>query len=236
LARDRDRRAQAARLESLPELREALEPAPLRRLLERPVASPSVGAAAVRASLPQDTLLLDYMLHRGGLSAFAATRETIRLARDLLRERELLGLCNEALFELRRAALEAPATRAADAAVSRALAEVASVVLWPLLPATGVPRTLAVVPVGPLARMPWSALPLPDGRLLCEAAQVTVVPGLRLGLASRAAGGVQGPGLIVNSSLGELENVAAETDAVARAMGATTVIAGDDATADRFLA
>ncbi len=236
LARDLDRSTRSGALQSPPAQRPAPASPGLRRLLRRPVAPDSIRAAALRARLPADALLLDYSLHRGTLSAFVATRERLRLASGLVREGELFALCHDALFELRRAALEPPSSRSLQPALTQALAGLASVVLWPVIGAAGVPRTLAVLPVGPLARLPWAALPLPDGRLLGEASRLVVVPGLRLALAARAPRPPRGSGLIVASSLGELENVAPEAGAVGRALPGAVRLADAEATAERFLA
>jgi CHAT domain-containing protein len=125
--------------------------------------------------------------------------------------------------------------RTADPALEEQFAELASLALWPLLRGT-VPRAIAIAPAGPLARVPWAALPLPDGRALCEACETVVVPGLRLGLSRRARVDVpRGAPLVVAVDAGELEAVGTETAALVRAFPRALVLAGAEATAARVL-
>src|SRR5204862_240812 len=123
--------------------------------------------------------------------------------------------------------------------------ELAALTLWPALAAVrrdGWPTSLAIVPVGPLARLPWAALPLPDGRSLCEAMEITVVPGLRLSMLATAAergptAGTDesGPPIVVAADAGELESVGREARAVTARFPNARLLAGIDATAEQFL-
>src|SRR5262245_37518041 len=79
-------------------------------------------------------------------------------------------------------------------------------------------------------------MPLPDGRLLCEAGESIVVPGLRLGLARSTPAAKRSAPLIVAVDAGELPAVASEAQAVAAAFPGATLLAGADASAERFLA
>ena len=89
-----------------------------------------------------------------------------------------------------------------------------------------------------LTRIPWAALPLPDGRRLCEAARVVLVPGVRLGVSSRAraTGPVRARPLVVAADAGRLEHVAAEVHDIARIFPGAEVLEGSAATVARFLA
>jgi hypothetical protein len=140
----------------------------------------------------------------------------------------------QVLFALRSAAYATAAERAADPALMRQLEEIASQVLWPLL--RGTPSAFVFAPTGALARLPWAALPLPDGRLLCEASEVVVVPGLRLGLAAPQRQAATAAPLVVAVDAGELEAVRLETDAVLAAFPHALLLTGAEATAERFLA
>ena len=231
LARDRNRSCS----EVLEEPVAPATPAPLRRLLERPWAPVKIRARELCAGLSADTLLIDFSLHRGSLSGFAVSRGGPRLVRGLVREAELLRIGHEVLFELRRAALQDSSARVLRPMLSRALSELASLALWPFLGRGDLPRTLAIVPVGPLARLPWAALPLPDGRSLGEATRIVVVPGLRVGLAHRTPARPSGAPLVVASPHGELENVVPEAEAVCRALPGAALLSGADATASEFL-
>jgi CHAT domain-containing protein len=154
----------------------------------------------------------------------------------LAAEPEVRRLVHDVLFELRRAALGPDAARAATPEPTEALAELASLVLWPLLARAGrLPQVLSIVPAGLLGRVPWAALPLPDGRPLCSATQVVLVPGLRLGFPRRAPRPARGAPLVVGVADGGLARVAAELDAVAAALPGADVLAGPEATAERFL-
>jgi CHAT domain-containing protein len=155
----------------------------------------------------------------------------------LLAERELSRLSHDLLFELRRAALEPREHRVPSASLRASLEEMASLVLWPLLDAEAeAPQTIAIVPSGPLARLPWAALPLRDGRPLCAVSALTLVPGLRLawGSDTRAISG--GPPLVVAAPAEDLESVLLEAEAVRDALPGAVLLAGRDATAERFLA
>jgi CHAT domain-containing protein len=79
-------------------------------------------------------------------------------------------------------------------------------------------------------------MPLPDGRLLCQAGEAVVVPGLRLGLLRTRRQRAHTAPLVVAVDAGELDAVAGETAAVLAAFPNATVLAGADATAERFLA
>jgi hypothetical protein len=178
---------------------------------------------------------VDYVLHDGVLSALLVRREGVEAALRIASERELRSLTHRLLFALRSAAWRPAAERGEDPALSAVLEELASRVLWPALGRAGLPARLAVVPAGPLARLPWAALPLPDGRALCEAIPATVVPGLRLtSAASRRAAG--GPPLVVAVDSGDLEGVGAETEAVRAAFPGARLLRGAEATAERFQA
>src|SRR5439155_27056157 len=167
-------------------------PNALRRVLEGLPPRP-IRAAALRRSLAEGQLLIDYFLHQGVLGAIAVTRHELAGRAELVREPRLVEFVHSLLFELRGAAFAPARERPDGGALRERLAELAALILWPVLAdarAFGQTRSLAIVPAGPLARIPWAALPLPDGRLVCESMDLVVVPGLRLAMAkaSRPAG------------------------------------------------
>src|SRR5439155_17213295 len=231
---------------------------PLGRAL-RTLPPRALSAEALRRTLPADTLLLDYLVFDGALHLIAVRREGLAGHLRLISEPRLAGLVHALLFDLRSDAflpLAERAGRGGPPALADALAELAAAVLWPAL-AGATPRALAVVPVGPLARLPWAALPLPDGTPLCAATDLTVVPGLRLALAAGAPTGppagapaVGGSGsgsgpqarrgaappLVVASDAGELENVGPEARAVLQAFPDAHLLAGEEATTGRLAA
>ena len=200
----------------------------------------SVRARALRRALPAGAVVLDYLLHEGALHVIVVQRDRLSCRERLISSGRLARLAHALLFDLRGAAFDRATAREIPASLRDALAEVAAAVLWPALAGDTVPRSLAVVPVGPLAHLPWAALPLPDGRPLCEALDLTLVPGLRLGLArpqpdGRAGGATRGRPLVVASDAGELESVEPETRAVLEAFPDAILLAGADATAGRLL-
>ncbi len=232
-ARERARRAG----ETIATDRTEAEPPALKRALAaRPPRA--IRAAALQRSLPTDALLLDYLVHDGQVGALAVTRDAIAGVASLVAEAPLAQRVHALLFALRGAAFVPPGQRGADPALADALAELAALAVWPLLRGRTV-RSLAIAPAGPLGRLPWAALPLPDGRLLCEAGELTVVPGLRLGLAARDSlasdSASRGAPLVVAADAGELEAVRPETEALLAAFPNARVLAGADATADAFL-
>ena len=231
LARDRDRASRGALPVAMPA--GPREPLRLRRLLERADAAHTVRARELAERLPAEARLLDFFEHRGEIGAFRAGSRELRVHPRLAGRWQIERLAHEVLFELRRAAIERPS---GAAALDQALTELASLVLWPLLDARALPRTLAVVPVAPLTRLPWAALPLPDGRRLGEATRIVVVPGLRLGLsrAKRRAG--RAGGLVVASAADGLDQVATEAEAVRADLAPATLIEGSGASAAEFLA
>jgi len=231
MGRDRER---TTRSSAAPHAAERA-PVALRRALAA-VPPLTVTADALRSRLPQGTLLLDYALHRGTLGVFVVRSDRLDAVRGLATERRLRQLEHALLFGLRSAALCPTEGRSNDLALAETLSEIASLVLWPALArAGGIPRALALVPVGPLSRVPWAALPLPDGRALCEATVLTLVPGLRLGLARDSAPRAHGAPLIVASDDGELERVGEETAAVQAAFPDAVRLEGATADAARFL-
>ena len=232
LARDRDRSSRGSLPAEAPVA--ARQPARLRRLLDRADTAHPVGARQLDERLPEGVRLLDYFEHRGTVGAFRADRRDLRVNPRLASRAHLERLVHEVLFELRRAAIERPSQDAGS--LTDALTELASLILWPALPARELPRTLAVVPVAPLTRLPWAALPLPDGRRLGEATRIVVVPGLRLGLSrSKRERGTAG-GLVVASAAAGLERVGPEAESVRNDLAPATLLEGSDATAARFLA
>jgi len=207
-------------------------------------------AAALRRALPPAVRLLDYMIHDGQLHLIVVDGERLTGHARLISERRLSHLVHTLLFDLRSAAYQPAEARFVPPALGRTLAELAAAALWPALGGGPLPQALALVPVGPLARLPWAALPLPDGRPLCEAVDLVVVPGLRLGLSRArpaAADGLEGRApaarwcgegrpLVVAADAGDLESVEPETRAVLEAFGDARLLSGAEATAERLLA
>ena len=240
MAGERGRAIRAGAAAAAPAAPASPVPGALARSLEaRPPAA--IRAAALRRALPADHLLLDYLIHADTLQLIAARREGFTGRTRLLSTARLSRLVHALLFDLRGAAFRPAAERGVTASLRDALTELAAGVLWPALAGAPLPRALAVMPVGPLTRVPWAALPLPDGRLVCEAMDLTVLPGLRLGLArprraprdlARAGGD---PPLVVASDAGELENVGPETRAVLQAFPEARLLSGPEATAGRLL-
>lgn len=193
-----------------------------------------IRAIEVARSLPPDATLFDWFTHDGTLGAITVRRDGLSARARLVGEERLGSLVGTVLFSLRSAAFMPAGLRAADPVLQSQMEEIASLVLWPLLRTT--PSAFALAPTGPLARLPWAAMPLPDGRLLCQAGEAVVVPGLRLGLVRASRNRPPAAPLIVAVDTGELEAVAGETAAVLAAFPGAKVLAGPDATAERFLA
>jgi len=234
-ARDRERNSRAAAPADFVAAPLRIEPG-LRRTLEHPRAA-RVSVAAIRRRMPAGSLLVDYFMHDGVLDAFRVTPAAVDARRGLVTAERLGGLVEAALFSLRSAAWREPGDERVDPALDEVLAGIAAAVLWPVLaaPPSGAPRRLTIVPSAPLARLPWAALPLPDGRRLCEAMEISVVPGLRLGLAAHGARAASGAPLIVSSAGDDLDHVVEECDALARRFPDAVRLAGAEATAARFL-
>jgi tetratricopeptide (TPR) repeat protein len=233
-ARERERTSRSAGSIVGPSSRASMDRTPgLRRALDT-LTPRAIRARALRRLLPERTLLVDYMLHDGWLHAIAVGRDGLEGHRRLLSETRLAALSHAVLFGLRGAAFGERLEADEPTAIAADLAELAAAALWPTLGAS-LPESLAVVPVGPLARMPWAALPLPDGRALCEAMDLTLVPGLRLGLSRFEREPVTGARpLIVAADAGELASVGPETEALLATFPSAILLAGEDATAARF--
>lgn len=232
-ARDRERNARAGASPATVVI--PADPAPVRRALARRPAG-HLSAAKIRASLPPGVVLLDYLGEDDRVSVIAAGKDRITGSSGFARERALATLAHRVLFSLRSAAFGEPAAPRETTSLDAELESLAAQALWPALDAWGgVPEALAIAPVGPLARIPWAALPLPDGRRLCEAARLVLVPGLRLGLAAAAPARATAPPLVVASDAGRLGEVAEEVrDVVARFPDAE-VLEGERATVASFL-
>ncbi|MFN8587304.1 MAG: CHAT domain-containing protein [Candidatus Eisenbacteria bacterium] len=196
-----------------------------------------IRAAELCRALPERAALLDYFVHDGALGALALARDGVTGRGARASEAQVAPRMHALLFALRGAAYLPAEARQVDDALRAPLAELAALALWPLLAGRERPGALAIAPAGALARLPWEALPLPDGRALCEAAESVVVPGLRLALAreDQPAAPTARP-LVVAVDAGELDAVARETAAVVAAFPDAEVLAGADATAERFLA
>jgi hypothetical protein len=190
-------------------------------------------ARTMRRALPHDARWLDYFEHEGRVGAFVLQPAGIAARRALATEARLHQLVHALLFALRGAAFAPAIARAGDDAMRETLVELASLVLWPLL--AGARTRLAVSPVGPLARLPWAALPRPDGRTLAEAHELIVTPGLRLAL-TRGGAPAGGAPLVIAADAGELAAVEGETRAIAAAFPGAVVLAGAEATAARVAA
>jgi len=205
----------------------------LRQVLSRR-APVRVRASALQRALPPRTLLLDQWVHAGSFGTFAVQRDRLRGDQALAHESHLGRLVHDVLFALRSAAYRPRAERTHDPRLGQALDELAALTLWPYL-AADPPRALALAPTGALARLPWPAMPLPDGRALIEAMPLVIVPGLRSVMAPprpRASG----PGLVVAVDPGDLAAVEGECAAVLAAFPGARVLAGADATAEHFIA
>jgi hypothetical protein len=232
-ARERVRRAG----ETVADARPATPvPGARRALAARPPRA--IRAAQLQRMLPPGARLLDYLAHDGVMGALSIGRDTLRGVASLASEAQLAQRAHGLLFSLRGAAFLPPERRESDPALETQMAELAALALWPLLvPAT--PGALAIAPVGPLARLPWAALPLPDGRALCEACETVLVPGLRLGLAHSMSDAARqntlSAPLVIAADAGELEAVGPETEALLEEFPDARVLSGTEASAARFL-
>lgn len=194
----------------------------------------SVRAGDVRGSLDEGTLLLDFFVHEGRVGLLTVSSEGFGGIAFLATEAQVASRVHALLFSLRSAAFQPVAAR--DAGETREpLEKLAAMLLWPVLRARTLPRSFAIAPIGPLARVPWSALPLPGGDALATACEVTVVPGLRLGLSS-AVSQSSGSPLLVAVDGGDLAHVSAETRGILGRFPGARVLEGAGATAERFLA
>jgi len=228
-ARDRERGSRSAIAPAGP-TPVALESAPLRRELSR---RPPEGltAAGVQSHLPEGVVLLDYLLEDERLGVIAVSKRRVAGRAALAREAKLSALAHRVLFSLRSAAYQSARERGRDAALDADLERLAAIALWPAMEIWGeAPAALAIAPVGPLTRVPWAALPLPDGRRLCEATRLVLVPGLRLGISPRHPARAGRAPLIVASDAGELAHVGLETDDIRRRFPEADVLSGSAAT------
>lgn len=192
-----------------------------------------VRAQAIARALPAEAMLFDWFLHANTLGAITVERDALAARSRLLSEERLATLVGNMLFSLRSVTYLPRAERRHDPVLQSQLEEIASLTLWPLLSRT--PQGYALAPTGALARMPWAAAPLPDGRLLCQSGESVVVPGLRLGLTRAPRSARPTAPLVVAVDAGELAAVERETAAVRAAFPGATVLIGAEATAARFL-
>jgi len=184
-------------------------------------------------------------LHDGVVGVIALDRDRIAARTGLVEERDLVRMVHALLFELRGAVFTPTRERVAGEALEATFADLAALILWPSLTALsrdGWPTSLAIVPAGALTRLPWAALPLPDGRRLCEAMELVVLPGLRLSLLAGpvesnavAAAGADGPPIVVAADAGELAHVAHEARAVTARFPGARLLVGAEASAEMFL-
>jgi CHAT domain-containing protein len=228
-ARDRERGSRSAIAPVRP-ASPVTEPAPLRRELSRRPPE-RLTTAGMQAHLPAGVVMLDYLLEDEQLGVIAVSKQRVTGRAAVAREARLSALAHRVLFSLRSAAYQSSRDRRADPALEADLERLAAIALWPALEAWGeLPAALAIAPVGPLTRIPWAALPLPDGRRLCEAAPLVLVPGVRLGIASRSPSRAVRPPLIVASDGGDLEHVKVETARIRERYPEAELLEGRSAT------
>ncbi|HTO92200.1 MAG TPA: CHAT domain-containing protein [Candidatus Sulfotelmatobacter sp.] len=233
-ARDRERGARAT-LPPAANGRAPSEAVPLRRALSRRP-SERITAASIRAGIPPRAALLDFLLADDRLGVITVSGDRVAGRSAIALESKLSQLAHRVLFALRSAAYRAPGARREDPVLDADLERLAALALWPALETLGeLPEALAIVPAGPLTRVPWAALPLPDGRRLCEAARLALVPGLRLGLASRPETPQTGAPLVVAADAGELEHVARESERIRELFPGAELLEGREATIARVL-
>lgn len=185
------------------------------RLRGRPEAGPS--ARQVQRALAPSAMLVDYMVHDGWYSALRVTAAGVDAKQRLASERHIASLVDAVVFALRSAALTPRAERTMSAALQNAFAELASLLVWPCVRTApgGERQPLAIMPAGTLNRIPWPALPLPDGRPLCAIADLAILPGLRLSrLASEARPAPLARPLIVTCGAGDPDGAEEETAAI----------------------
>ena len=209
------------------------------------VRTTAIRASALQRTLAEGEVLLDFFLHDGAVGVIALDHDRIAARANLIEEADLMRMAHALLFELRGAVFTPARERTVGEDLKGAFADLAGLILWPALAALARdswPTSLAIVPAGPLTRLPWAALPLPDGRALCEATELAVMPGLRLSMlapvagsngAAAAANG--GPPLVVAADAGELEHVQREARAVTARFPAARLLTGSEASAERFL-
>lgn len=141
-----------------------------RTLLDRFAAEP-VGLGEVRTTLEANEAVIAFLASEGGTTAFVVTRDGVDLEKLPGLER-LRSLVTRARIELLLPDENEGGELATGAAV-----ELASEVMSPLL--RHVPpgvTDLVLVPDGPLAFLPFSALPLDDGRRLVESFAISLTP------------------------------------------------------------
>ncbi len=191
-----------------------------------------VTASSLRRLLDDDTLLVDHLTHAGVIGAIRLSRRGAQGVARLAREEHVSRLTHEVLFALRSAAFTPRASRRLDPSLVDALTELSALTLWPLL-GEGVPASMVLAPTHALARLPWAALPLADGRVLAQSTALVIAPGLRsvMGAARETAGG---PGLVVAVDTGDLAAIEAETASVIASFPGAHVLSGSEATVARF--
>ncbi len=201
------------------------------RLHARPAPGPS--ARELRRALGREVVLLDYLAYDGWFGALQIAEAGVAARPRLASERHIAGLVDAIVFELRSAALSPRGERRLSTALRDALTELASLVLWPFwrAGADGARARIALLPAGILGRVPWPALPLPDGSMLCEAADIAIVPGLRLARAASAGRAAPaGSPLLVTSAAGDPDCAAEESAALAALFPAARRLDAGEAT------
>ncbi|GAA0466074.1 hypothetical protein Ade02nite_47090 [Paractinoplanes deccanensis] len=144
------------------------------------------GLGTVAAGLPEGVAIIQYVAGAGDLLAWAVTRHGLT-APHRRRDREVVRLTG-----LVSTMVDACAT---GRRYTTAAAGLADLLLEPLRPVIERSSALLLIPSGPLARLPFGALPW-DGAPLWSARPLTVLPSAGLPEA-RPPGAAGGPSLVV---------------------------------------
>ncbi|GIJ45976.1 hypothetical protein Val02_28620 [Virgisporangium aliadipatigenens] len=146
--------------------------------------------ADVAAALPPGVAVLQYAVGRYDLLSWAVTRDGMVAAHRAEGEHGIQGLV--------AGMLDACATGDEYAAPAERLADL---LLEPLRPVVEAATALLLVPSGPLARLPFAALPW-NGSTLGAAVPLTVLPSASASATARPAGPAGGRSLVVGDPSG----------------------------------
>lgn len=127
----------------------------------------SVTAEQVAHALDAGSAVIEYAVQPGATLVCVLTAERVVCRRVVIADSELESLISAAVQ-----------TRGPDALRTTQLARLSETLLAPVLPLVVSRRQLIVVPDGPIAAVPFEALPIADGHLVIDEFLVSYVPSL----------------------------------------------------------
>jgi CHAT domain-containing protein/tetratricopeptide (TPR) repeat protein len=193
--------------------------------------------AAIQASLPEESRLIEYFIARDQVCAFVVSRDRVTAHLDLVSVKELRPLLESLAFQLAKGQYGPVYMRRHSVALLASaritLADLFRLLVAPLWPQLNEAASLIIVPHGPLHRLPFHALEV-NGQPLIATHAISYAPSAAVLKYCRDK---QPPRhtapLLVGVPDDRIARVRDELQAMAELFPQATSLLGEDATVDR---